>query len=69
MAVREVVIGFGVGQSLPVRMDDEEILRLQGALREGGWFEVAHDDGIAHIRLDTVVYLRIDKDEHRVGFG
>ena len=69
MTVRDVVIGFGVGQALPVRMDDEEILRLQGALREGGWFEVIHDDGIAHIRLDTVVYVRIDKDEHRVGFG
>jgi len=66
---REVVIGFGVGQALPVRVDDDEIKRLQGALREGGWFELRHDDGTAHIRLDTVVYLRIDKDEHRVGFG
>ena len=66
---RDVVIGFGVGQALPVRLDDEEIQRLQTALREGGWFELKHDDGIAHIRLDTVVYVRIDKDEHRVGFG
>jgi hypothetical protein len=69
MAERDVVIGFGVGQSLPVRLDDAEIQRLRDALSGDGWFELQHDDGTAHIRLDTVVYVRIDKDEHRVGFG
>ena len=68
-ATREVVIGFGVGQMLPVRVDDSEIDRLRGALPDGGWFELQHDDGTAQIRLDAVVFLRIDKDEHRVGFG
>ena len=66
---RDVVIGFGVGQALPIRLGDEEIQRLRDALSGGGWYEVKHDDGTAHIRLDTVVYVRIDKDEHRVGFG
>ena len=66
---RDVVIGFAVGQSLPVRLDDDEIKRLLGALADGGWFELATDDGTAHLRLDTVVYVRVDKDEHRVGFG
>jgi hypothetical protein len=69
MAAREVVIGFGVGQLLPVRVEDSEVQRLRDALPEGGWFELQHDDGTAQIRLDAVVYLRIDKDEHRVGFG
>lgn len=69
MAARDVVIGFGVGQALPVRLENEEIQRLRDALAAGGWFELHHDDGTAHIRLDTVVYVRIDKDEHRVGFG
>ncbi|HVE67003.1 MAG TPA: hypothetical protein VNB64_00335 [Solirubrobacteraceae bacterium] len=68
-ATREVVIGFGVGQMLPVRVDDSEIDRLRSALPDGGWFELQHDDGTAQIRLDAVVFLRIDKDEHRVGFG
>jgi hypothetical protein len=69
MARRDVVIGFAVGQALAVRVDDDEIQRLRDALAGGGWFELAHDDGIAHIRLDTAVYVRVDKDEHRVGFG
>ena len=68
-ATREVVVGFGVGQMLPVRLEDSEIERLRQALPEGGWFALGHDDGTAQIRLDAVVYLRIDKDEHRVGFG
>lgn len=68
-STREVVIGFGVGQLLPVRVEDAEVDRLREALPGGGWFELAHDDGTAQIRLDAVVYLRIDKDEHRVGFG
>jgi hypothetical protein len=69
MATREVVIGFGVGQMLPVRVEDDEIKRLRKALPAGGWFDLHHDDGTAEIRLEAVVYLRIDKDEHRVGFG
>ena len=69
MARREIVIGFGVGQTLPIRVEDDEIQRLRDALADGGWFELSHEDGTAHLRLDTVVYLRIDKDEHRVGFG
>jgi hypothetical protein len=52
-----------------VRVEDDEVKRLREALPAGGWFELLHDDGTAQIRLDAVVYLRIDKDEHRVGFG
>ena len=66
---REVVIGFGVGQALSVRLEDQEIQRLQGALRDGGWFELQTEDGTAQVRLDAVVYVRVEKDEHRVGFG
>ncbi len=69
MGRHEVVIGFAVGQSLPVRLEEPEIQRLRDALAGGGWFELQHEDGTAHLRLDTVVYVRIDKDEHRVGFG
>ena len=69
MAARDVVIGFGVAQSLPVRLEEDEIRRLREALPGGGWFDLQTDDGTAHIRLDTVVFVRIVKVEHRVGFG
>ena len=66
---REVTIGFGVGQALAVRLDEDQLKRLRKALPEGGWFEVETEDGTAQVRLDAVVYVRVEGDEHRVGFG
>ena len=70
MAVRrEVTIGFGVGQSLVARVEEDQIKRLRKGLSDGGWFELETEDGTAQIRLDAVVYVRVEGDEHRVGFG
>jgi len=66
---REVTIGFGVGQALAVRLDEDQIKRLRKALSDGGWFELETEDGTAQVRLDAVVYVRVEGDEHRVGFG
>ncbi len=66
---REVTIGFAVGQALSVRLDDDQIKRLRKSLTDGGWFELEGEDGTAQIRLDAVVYVRVESDEHRVGFG
>jgi len=63
--------------SRPPRSDDERIARLEAeleklrsALREGRerWHEVAAADGAMLVDLGQVVYLRVDSDEHRVGF-
>jgi hypothetical protein len=68
-ARREVTIGFAVGQALAVRLDEDQIKRLRKSLGDGGWFELDTEDGTAQIRLDAVVYVRVEGDEHRVGFG
>ena len=68
-ARREVTIGFGVGQALVVRLEEDQIKRLRKALPDGGWFELEVEDGVAQVRLDAVVYVRVEGDEHRVGFG
>ena len=68
-ARREVTIGFGVGQALAVQLEEDQIKRLRKALPDGGWFELEAEDGTAQIRLDAVVYVRVEGDEHRVGFG
>jgi len=68
-ARREVTIGFAVGQSLAVRLEEDQIKRLRKSLGDGGWFELDIEDGTAQIRLDAVVYVRVEGDEHRVGFG
>jgi hypothetical protein len=66
---REVTIGFGVGQALVVRLEEDQIKRLRKGLSDGGWFELDTEDGTAQVRLDAVVYVRVEGDEHRVGFG
>jgi regulator of protease activity HflC (stomatin/prohibitin superfamily) len=66
---REVTIGFAVGQALAVRIDEDQIKRLRESLGGGGWFELQTEDGTAQVRLDAVVYVRVENDEHRVGFG
>ena len=66
---REVTIGFGVGQSLAVRLDEDQLKRLRKSLPDGGWFELEIEDGTAQVRLDAIVYVRVEGDEHRVGFG
>jgi hypothetical protein len=66
---REVSIGFGGGQVLSVRMDEEALRGLTGALGGQGWHEVTLEDGAVRLRLDDVVYVRVDANAHRVGFG
>lgn len=66
---REVTIGFAVGQSLSVRLDDDQIKGLRKSLNDGGWVELETEDSTAQIRIDAVVYVRVEGDEHRVGFG
>ena len=66
---REVTIGFAVGQALAVRLEEDQIKRLRESLSGGGWFELQTEDGTAQVRLDAIVYVRVEGDEHRVGFG
>jgi hypothetical protein len=66
---REVTIGFGVGQALVVRLEEDEIKRLRKSLSDHGWLDLDTEDGTAQVRLDAVVYVRVEGDEHRVGFG
>jgi hypothetical protein len=67
---RRTAVGFQGGQVLALRVPEEELTRLRDALRDGGarWHEVAAADGAVLIDLPQVVYLRVESDEHRVGF-
>jgi hypothetical protein len=68
-ARREVSIGFSGGQVLAVRVDDDALRGLTDGLGGQGWHELAVEDGAVRVRLDQVVYVRVDAAEHRVGFG
>jgi hypothetical protein len=68
---RRIDIGFQGGQVLSVRVADDAHAAFRKALSDSGsdrWFELQTQDSDVHIDLSQVVYVRLDTDEHRVGF-
>ncbi len=67
---RRGAIGFQGGQVLSLRLPEAELEKLRNVLRDGKerWHEVGATDGAVLVDLGQVVYLRVDSDEHRVGF-
>jgi hypothetical protein len=56
---------------LSLRITEEKLADLRQALADGsngGWREVEATDGAVVLDLAQVVYLRVESDEHRVGF-
>ena len=66
---QRISIGFQASPPLATRVSDEELERLQGALGGEGWHEVTAEDGSIRLSLQHVLWLRVEKDEQRVGFG
>ncbi|HEY1538582.1 MAG TPA: hypothetical protein VGF63_04225 [Solirubrobacteraceae bacterium] len=69
MALQRVTIGFTGTQVLAVRLEDEDLDGLLEGLAAGDWLDLAVDDGTIRMNLSQVVYVRTNRDEHRVGFG
>ena len=69
MALQRVTIGFSSPQVLAVRMQDDALDTLLQALTGGDWHDLTVDDGTIRLNLGEVVYVRTERDEHRVGFG
>ena len=69
-AVRRTALGFQGGQVLSLRLPDEVLTTLRETLREGKerWVEVEASDGAVLVDVGQVVYLRVESDEHRIGF-
>ena len=67
---RRGAVGFQGGQVLSIRLPDSELEKLRTMLRDGRerWHEVEATDGAVLVDLGQVVYLRVDSDEHRIGF-
>lgn len=62
-------IGFIGSQVLSGRIATSELSKLRDALGSDGWQEVRFVDGTAAIDLSKVVYVLVEDEEHRVGFG
>jgi hypothetical protein len=67
---RKAAVGFQGGQVLSLRLSETQLNELRGVLREGRerWHEVEAADGAVLVDVGQVVYLRVESDEHRVGF-
>ena len=67
---RKAAVGFQGGQVLSLRLSESQLSDLRSTLRDGGngWHEVEAADGAVVVDVGQVVYLRVESDEHRVGF-
>jgi hypothetical protein len=66
--MERVTIGF-FGGGLSLRVSQEALDALLAKLPDGGWHDVEAEDGTVRLNLSMVVYVRTERDEHRVGFG
>ena len=66
---QRISIGFQASPPLALRVSDEELERLNEALGGEGWHDLTGDDGTVRLNLAHVLWLRVERDEHRVGFG
>jgi hypothetical protein len=66
---QRISIGFIGGQVLAARVAPAELTRLRQALPAAGWHDLTAEDGTVALDLSKVVYVLVDHEEHRVGFG
>jgi hypothetical protein len=67
---RRVALGLHAGGALALRLSSTSLDDLRGALSSGqtGWKEVEAVDGSVLVNLAQVLYLRVESDEHKIGF-
>jgi hypothetical protein len=66
---QKVSVGFLGSQVLSGRIVPAELAKLRDALGKEGWKDVRFEDGTAALDLSKVVYVLVEDEEHRVGFG
>ncbi len=66
---QKISIGFLGGQVLAARVVPQELTRLRQALGTDGWHDLTAEDGTVALDLSRIVYVLVDHEEHRVGFG
>ena len=66
---QKISIGFIGGQVLSARVAADQLAALRKALSSTGWHDLTAEDGTVAVDLDKIVYVLVDHEEHRVGFG
>jgi hypothetical protein len=66
----KVEIGFGIGQSLSVKLTASELSDLRKAVEAGqGWYDLKTAEGSVALNLATVVFLSVNDASHTIGFS
>jgi hypothetical protein len=68
-STRHISIGFQASMPISLRVAQEQLDELLGALGGEGWHDVEGEDGTVRLNLANVLWVRADREEHRVGFG
>ena len=66
---QKVSIGFVGSQVLGGRIAPAELAKLRETLGSEGWRDVRFEEGVVALDLSKVVYVLVEDEEHRVGFG
>jgi hypothetical protein len=67
---QKINIGFRGGPVLSARVVPSELKTLREALGGGsGWHDLAAEDATIALDLKNIVYVLVDTEAHRVGFG
>ncbi len=69
MAAQRISIGFQASPPIALRVPQEELDRLTAALGGEGWHDLQGEDGTLKLSLQHVLWVRVERDEQRVGFG
>jgi hypothetical protein len=68
--MKRVEVGFEGGQVMSVRVTEETLRELRGAVDGGqGWHDLAIEDGSVAVDLAKVVFLRTAGAPHTIGFS
>ena len=65
----KVSVGFIGSQVLSGRIAPSELAKLRDGLGSDGWRDVRFEEGTVALDLSKVVYVLVEDEEHRVGFG
>jgi hypothetical protein len=67
---QKISIGFDGGQILSARVAPPQVTELRKALgSESGWYDLTAEDGTVALDIRKIVYVLVDHEAHRVGFG
>jgi hypothetical protein len=66
---QKINIGFIGGPVLSARVAPDELTSLRQALDSGTWHDLKAEDGTIALDVTKIVYILVDNEGHRVGFG